>query len=93
MIEVADVFRRFAEDYLSVHGASMPPSHRRAVADILDCRTAALGGHLWRCDHCSAEVFSYHSCKNRSCLKCHTEQTEKCATKALTKGGAVLCKR
>ena len=77
MIEIADVFRRFAEDYLSVHGASMPPSHRRAVADILDCRTAALGGHLWRCDHCSAEVFSYHSCKNRSCPKCHTEQTEK----------------
>ena len=51
MIEVADVFRRFAADYLSAHGASMPPSHRRAIADILDCRTAALGGHLWRCDH------------------------------------------
>ena len=77
MIEIADVFRRFAEDYLSAHGASMPPSHRRAVTDILDCRTAALGGHLWRCDHCSAEVFSYHSCKNRSCPKCHTEQTER----------------
>ena len=77
MIEIADVFRRFAEDYLSAHGASMPPSHRRAVTDILDCRTAALGGQLWRCDHCSAEVFSYHSCKNRSCPKCHTEQTER----------------
>lgn len=77
MTEIADVFRRFAEDYLSAHGASMPPSHRRAITDILDCRTAALGGHLWRCDHCSAEVFSYHSCKNRSCPKCHTEQTER----------------
>ena len=75
MIEIADVFRRFAEDYLSAHGASMPPSHKRAVTDILNCRTAALGGHLWRCDHCSAEVFSYHSCKNWSCPKCHTEQT------------------
>jgi len=31
VIEVADVFRRFAGDYLSAHGASMPPSHRRAV--------------------------------------------------------------
>lgn len=32
MIELADVFRRFAADYLSAHGASMLPSHRRAVA-------------------------------------------------------------
>ena len=36
----------------------------------------ALGGHLWRCDQCSHEVFSYHSCKNRSCPKCHTKQTK-----------------
>jgi hypothetical protein len=77
VIEVADVFRRFADDYLSAHGASMPPSHQRAIADILACRTEALGGHLWRCEECAAEVFSYHSCKNRSCPKCHTDQTER----------------
>ncbi len=47
MIEVADVFRRFAADYLSAHGASMLPSHRRAIEDILNCRTAALGGQVW----------------------------------------------
>ena len=76
MIEIADVFRRFADDYLLAHGATMLPSHRRAIADILACRTEALGGHLWRCDHCNTEVYSYHSCKNRSCPKCHTEQTE-----------------
>jgi hypothetical protein len=76
VIEIADVFRRFADDYLSAHGAMILPSHRRAIADILACRTDALGGHLWRCDHCSAEVYSYHSCKNRSCPKCHTGQTE-----------------
>ena len=66
MIEIAEVFRRFADDYQAVHGASMPPSHRRAITDILGCRTEALGGHLWRCDQCGAEVFAYHSCKNRS---------------------------
>ena len=76
MIEIADVFRAFADDYLSAHGAAMPSSHRRAIADILACRTQALGGHLWGCDECSHEVFSYHSCKNRCCPKCHTKQTE-----------------
>ena len=75
MIEVADVFRRFADEYLSDHGASMPPSHLRAIADIQACRTEALGGHLWRCDRCDA--FAWHSCKNRSCPKCHTDQTER----------------
>ena len=55
----------------------MLPSHRRAITDILGCRTEALGGHLWRSDACSAEVYSYHFCKNRSCPKCHTDQTER----------------
>src|SRR5271155_3629582 len=77
MIEVADVFRRFAADYLSAHGASMLPSHRRAIEDILNCRTAALGGQVWRCDTCDTEMFSYHSCNNRSCPKCHTAQIQK----------------
>jgi hypothetical protein len=76
MIEVADVFRRFAAEYLSAHGASMPPSHRRAIEDILDCRTAALGGQVWRCEQCDTEMFSWHSCRNRSCPKCHTAQTQ-----------------
>jgi hypothetical protein len=76
MIEVAEVFRRFAADYLSAHGASMLPSHRRAIEDILDCRTAALGGQVWHCEACNTEVFSYHSCGNRSCPKCHTAQTQ-----------------
>jgi hypothetical protein len=77
VIEIADVFRRFAGEYLSAHGAAMPPSHRRAIADIQACRTEVLGGRLWRCDQCAAEVFSYHSCKNRSCPKCHSRQTER----------------
>jgi hypothetical protein len=77
VVALADVFRRFADDYLSRHGASVLPSHRRAIADILACRTHALGGHLWRCNHCSNEVYSYHSCKNRSCPRCHKDQTER----------------
>jgi hypothetical protein len=39
--------------------APMPASHRRAITDIMACRTEALGGHLWRCEACSAEVYSY----------------------------------
>jgi hypothetical protein len=77
VVALADVFRRFADDYLSRHGASVLHSHRRAIADILACRTQALGGHLWRCNRCSSEIYSYHSCKNRSCPRCHKDQTER----------------
>jgi hypothetical protein len=35
MIELADVFRRLAADYLPAYGASILPSHRRAIEDIL----------------------------------------------------------
>jgi len=76
VIEVADIFRAFADRYLAAHGAAMPPSHRRAIADILACRTPVLGGSVWHCNHCQHEVFSYHSCGSRSCPKCHADTTE-----------------
>jgi hypothetical protein len=34
------------------------------------CRTAALGGHLERCDRCAHERPVYNSCRNRHCPKC-----------------------
>jgi hypothetical protein len=68
MIEVADVFRRFAAGCVSAHGASLLASHWRAIDDILDCRTAALGGQVWRCETCNTEVFSFHSQPCRSKL-------------------------
>tara|TARA_Y100000294_G_scaffold176298_1_gene198288 strand:+ start:984 stop:2129 length:1146 start_codon:yes stop_codon:yes gene_type:complete len=77
MIEIADVFRRFAGDYLDSHGDAMLPSHQRAIIDILRCQTAELGGHVYRCGECGHEIFSYHSCRNRNCPKCHTGQTRR----------------
>lgn len=76
MVDLAAVFGRFAKSYLDAYGVSMPPSHHRAIADILACRTAALGGQLWRCDGCGTDVPVYHSCRNRSCPTCHGAQTD-----------------
>lgn len=76
MVDLADVFRHFADSYLAAYGATMPSWHRRAIDNIRACRTQAMGGHLWRCDTCAKEVFSYHSCRSRACPKCHSEQTQ-----------------
>lgn len=75
MPELADIFRRYGPEYLARFGDKLLPSHRRAMEDILRCRTSVLGGHLYVCDRCGHEDYSYHSCRNRSCPKCHTDQT------------------
>ena len=68
---VADIFRSCGPEYRDRYGHAMPPSHRRTMQDVVDCRTERMGGHLFRCSHCDHLRYSYHYCKNRSCPACH----------------------
>ena len=69
-LEVADVFRRYGVAYREKHGASMSTIQRRVMTAIEVCRTAALGGHLERCDQCGHERNAFNSCRDRHCPKC-----------------------
>ena len=75
MPELAEVFARYGPAYLDKYGPAMLPSHRRAMQDILRCRMQAMGGQVFCCNHCGKIHYVYHSCRNRSCPKCHHEQT------------------
>ena len=75
MLEVADIFRIYGKEYLDKFTAKMPPTHRSAMRDMINCRTASMGGSWYECDGCGRRVYSYHSCKNRSCPKCHGKDT------------------
>ncbi|MBI2468070.1 MAG: IS91 family transposase [Candidatus Rokubacteria bacterium] len=77
MLELADIVRAAGEVYQRLHGPTLLPSHRRALHDIAACRTATLGGHVRACDHCGTREYSYHSCRNRHCPKCHGDQTRR----------------
>jgi predicted Zn-ribbon and HTH transcriptional regulator len=68
--EVADVFREHGAEFLRHSGDSLSAQQRRVLQDLARCRTAALGGHRQRCDHCGYEDISYNSCRNRHCPKC-----------------------
>jgi hypothetical protein len=68
--EVADVFRHFGQAFRDQHGASLSAARRRAMLAIETCRTAALGGHVERCDDCGHQRIAYNSCRNRNCPKC-----------------------
>ena len=69
MLPLAEVLRRHWPAYERKFRARLLPSHRRAVAAILSCRTPALGGQLYRCD-CGQQLFAYHSCNHRACPQC-----------------------
>ena len=66
--EVADVIRSDGARYLKRYRASK--QQFRVLNALVDCRTAALGGHLKRCDSCEHEISVYNSCRNRHCPKC-----------------------
>lgn len=76
MPELAEIFARYGPAYLDKYGPAMLPSHRRAMQDIVRCRTEAMGGQVFCCDRCGSTHYVYHSCRNRSCPKCHHQQTE-----------------
>jgi len=71
-LEVADIFRRYGEAYRQQHDGSLSTAQRRVMTAIEVCRTAALGGHLERCDSCNYERPCYSSCRDRHCPKCQS---------------------
>jgi hypothetical protein len=76
VITLAEVLRRHWPAYEQKYGARLLPSHRRAVAAIMSCRTAAQGGQLYRCQ-CGKEHYAYHSCNHRACPQCgHADATQ-----------------
>lgn len=71
-LEVADIFRRLGPAYRRKHSGSLNRAQRRVMSAIELCRTAALGGHVERCDNCGHERIAYNSCRNRHCPKCQS---------------------
>src|SRR5712691_9174932 len=76
-LEVAEVFRRYEQEFLSRWGDTLSSHQRKAFRDICACRTAALGARLQQCDHCSQQDLVFQSCRNRACPKCQSGAREK----------------
>ena len=70
-IELADVVRRFKDDYVAQFGPLIMPSQQKALADIAACMTAQMGGHQYHCHDCDQTFWVYHGCRNRACPACH----------------------
>jgi Putative transposase/Transposase zinc-binding domain len=69
-LEVADIFRDHGPAWRQANAGHVSLDQLKVMSAIERCRTAALGGHVARCEDCSHTLIAYNSCRNRHCPKC-----------------------
>ena len=69
-LEVADIFHRHGADWRRANAGHVSLEQLQVMAAIEQCRSAALGGHVERCEDCGHSRIAYNSCRNRHCPKC-----------------------
>jgi hypothetical protein len=70
VLEVADIFRGHGPAWRRANAGHVSLGQLKVMSAIENCRTAALGGHVARCEDCAHTVIAYNSCRNRHCPKC-----------------------
>jgi hypothetical protein len=69
-LEVADIFRAHGPAWRRAQAGHLSLGQLKVTSAIERCRTAALGGHVARCEDCDHTRIAYNSCRNRHCPKC-----------------------
>ena len=72
VLEVADIFRDHGPAWRQANAGHVSLEQLKVMSAIENCRTAALGGHVARCENeqCGHTQIAYNSCRNRHCPKC-----------------------
>ena len=76
-LEVADIFRRHGTAWREAQRGHLSLAQLKVMSAVTQCRTAALGGHVLRCDGCGLDQVSYNSCRNRHCPKCQSSAAQR----------------
>jgi hypothetical protein len=69
-LEVADIFHRHGAAWRRTNAGHVSLGQLKVMSAIEQCRSAALGGHVERCEDCGHSRIAYNSCRNRHCPKC-----------------------
>src|SRR6202795_4865220 len=69
-LEVADIFCADGPAWRRANAGHLSLGQLKVMSAIERCRTAALGGHVARCEKCEHTRIAYNSCRNRHCPKC-----------------------
>ena len=76
-LEVADIFRTHGPAWRQAQHAHLSLGQLKVMSAIEQCRTAALGGHVLRCNACDHLEIAYNSCRNRHCPKCQARAAQR----------------
>jgi len=71
-LEVADIFRDHGAAWRHANAGHVSLDQLKVMSAIERCRTAALGGHVERCEDCAYTTIAFNSCRNRHCPKCQS---------------------
>jgi Putative transposase/Transposase zinc-binding domain len=76
-LEVADIFRMHGPAWRQAQRAHLSLGQLKVMSAIEQCRSAALGGHVLRCESCAQVQIAYNSCRNRHCPKCQASAAQR----------------
>jgi hypothetical protein len=76
-LEVADIFRAHGPAWREAQRAHLSLAQLKVMSAIEQCRSAALGGHVLRCEGCGVDQVAYNSCRNRHCPKCQSSAAQR----------------
>jgi hypothetical protein len=76
-LEVADIFRTCGPAWRRARAGHLNLNQLKVMTAIERCRTAELGGHVLRCEHCHDVQVAYNSCRNRHCPKCQASAAQR----------------
>src|SRR5438309_11872392 len=76
-LEVADIFRAHGSAWRQMQQGHLSLGQLKVMSAIEQCRSAALGGHVLRCEACEQVQIAYNSCRNRHCPKCQASAAQR----------------
>ena len=76
-LEVADIFRARGPAWRQAQHGHLSLGQLKVMSAIEQCRSAALGGHVLRCQACEHTEIAYNSCRNRHCPKCQAHAAQR----------------
>ncbi len=84
-MEMAKIFKDNVDEYLQKFGKKIPANHLKVIRAIINCRTPMMGGDVYYCENCGKYDYSYHSCRNRHCPKCQSNDSQEWLSKQMEK--------
>ena len=76
-LEVADIFRKHGPAWRQAQHGHLSLDQLKVMSAITQCRSAALGGHVLRCEGCGRDQIAYNACRNRHCPKCQASAAQR----------------